>query len=290
MEGRLAKDLGLSAVAAAWRDAVPSATAAPMGVAAQTRSSRCCAQPEATKTRRALSGVAPRCSASGRAPARHASGGVELLAAVVLGPWPARRSASRRAATTANPRDGSRDDAGADAGPRRDVQLQYEVSLCAWLLTFHAPALAAMRRGAFAEGLMEVAKRATKEKVARVAVLALRNIAEGVASAARSSDDASREDRRGSVSAPGPGLPREPTVRILCLFCGASTSALAKLVANLQQRSFADEELPARRRSGAAPSRARATRARGIVRRRVARLCGRRRTATRVSGASARRV
>ena len=52
------------------------------------------------------------------------------------------------------------------------MQLLYETSLCLWFLTFHPPALAAMRRGAFAEGLMDVAKLATKEKVARVAVLA----------------------------------------------------------------------------------------------------------------------
>jgi V-type H+-transporting ATPase subunit H len=96
---------------------------------------------------------------------------------------------------------------------------------------------------------MEVAKKATKEKVARVAVLALRNIAEGVASAAKSSD-ASCEDRRGSGSGagPGPSPERAETVSLsvsgsVSVLRGVDERALAKLVANLQQRGFADEEL-----------------------------------------------
>ena len=258
VEGRLAKDLGLSAVAAACGgDAVPSATAAPMGVAAQTLVQLvqwCCAQlRKPSHPRRAVPSVVSALAAllgvrDVRPLVTH-SGGVELLAPLLFSSSVASSTLSSAAEgrdDRHNPRDGSRDDAGADAGPRRDVQLQYEVSLCAWLLTFHAPALAAMRRGAFAEGLMEVAKRATKEKVARVAVLALRNIAEGVASAARSSDDASREDRRGSGVGAGPGpspLSRADGTNSVSVLRGVDERALAKLVANLQQRSFADEEL-----------------------------------------------
>lgn len=261
VEGRLAKDLGLSAVAAACGgDAVPSATAAPMGVAAQTLVQLvqwCCAQlRKPSHPKRAVPSVVSALAAllgvrDVRPLVTH-SGGVELLAPLLFSSSVASSTLSSAAEgrnDSHNPRDGSRDDAGADAGPRRDVQLQYEVSLCAWLLTFHAPALAAMRRGAFAEGLVEVAKKATKEKVARVAVLALRNIAEGVASAARPSD-ASCEDRRGSGSGagPGPSPERAETVSLsvsgsVSVLRGVDERALAKLVANLQQRGFADEEL-----------------------------------------------
>ena len=258
VEGRLAKDLGLSAVAAACGgDAAPSVAAAPMGVAAQTIVQLvqwCCAQLSSPShpTRAVpsvVSALAALLSVRDVRPLVTHSGGVELLAPLLFAS--SVRSSTLSSATEGraepNPNLNSRGPGGApraspraeggEPGPRRDVQLLYEVSLCAWLLTFHAPALAAMRRSTFAEGLVDVAKRATKEKVARVAVLALRNLAEGAPT--RAGAPAGAAERRGSGDDAGPSS-RERSGAALR---GVDERALAKLVQNLQQRGFADEEL-----------------------------------------------
>ena len=250
VEGRLAKDLGLSAVAAACGgDAVPSATAAPMGVAAQTLVQLvqwCCAQLRSPSHPRravpsAVSALAALLGVRDVRPLVTHSGGVELLAPLLFAS--SVRSSTLQMASSAQEERGSSH----SPGPRRDVQLLYETSLCLWFLTFHPPALAAMRRGAFAEGLMDVAKRATKEKVARVAVLALRNIAEGAPPREKPErlGDASLGDvhasRRGSGGAAGPG-PRTAS-DLFETFRGVDERALATLVQNLRGRGFADEEL-----------------------------------------------
>jgi V-type H+-transporting ATPase subunit H len=301
VEGRLVKDLGLSAVAAACGgDTVTVTTAAPMGVAAQTIVQLvqwCCAQLRSPSHPRravpsAVSALAALLGVRDVRPLVTHSGGVELLAPLLFAS--SVRSSTLQMASSAQEERGSSH----SPGPRRDVQLLYETSLCLWFLTFHPPALAAMRRGAFAEGLMDVAKRATKEKVARVAVLALRNIAEGAPPREKPErlGDASLGDvhasRRGSGGAAGPG-PRTAS-DLFETFRGVDERALATLVQNLRGRGFADEEL-----TGAlgdlergASARARATRVLGT---RTSPSCaaafwfGPRRTATRVSGANTRR-
>ena len=248
VEGRLVKDLGLSAVAAACGgDTVTVTTAAPMGVAAQTIVQLvqwCCAQLRSPSHPRravpsAVSALAALLGVRDVRPLVTHSGGVELLAPLLV--------ASSVRSSTLQMASSAQEERGSGLGhsptrPRRDVQLLYETSLCLWFLTFHPPALAAMRRGAFAEGLMDVAKRATKEKVARVAVLALRNIAEGAPRENEKPErlgDASLGDvhasRRGSGGAAGPG-PRTVSKSV-------DERALATLVQNLRGRGFADEEL-----------------------------------------------
>ena len=250
VEGRLVKDLGLSAVAAACGgDTVTVTTAAPMGVAAQTIVQLvqwCCAQLRSPSHPRravpsAVSALAALLGVRDVRPLVTHSGGVELLAPLLFAS--SVRSSTLQMASSAQEERGSSH----SPGPRRDVQLLYETSLCLWFLTFHPPALAAMRRGAFAEGLMDVAKRATKEKVARVAVLALRNIAEGAPPREKPErlGDASLGDvhasRRGSGGAAGPG-PRTAS-DLFETFRGVDERALATLVQNLRGRGFADEEL-----------------------------------------------
>lgn len=114
-------------------------------------------------------------------------------------------------------------------GPH-NIQELYEATLCMWLLTFCPPAVAAMARSGAVAGLMEVARSATKEKVVRVAVLALRNIAEG---GAGGEGNASRfDDNEPSGSGAGGG-----SAMI------ADETALRKVVQNLKLRGFTDEEL-----------------------------------------------
>ena len=83
------------------------------------------------------------------------------------------------------------------------------------------------RNGAFTLGLVDVAKRATKEKVARVSVLALRNIAEGVGE---------RSANSGGAGAAGVST-SSPPLR------GVDEASLLKTLTNLSQRGFVDEEL-----------------------------------------------
>lgn len=58
-------------------------------------------------------------------------------------------------------------------------QLAYEICLCVWQLSFHAPAVEAMATTGIVKGLVEVVKTAQKEKVVRVGLLALRNLLAG---------------------------------------------------------------------------------------------------------------
>ena len=119
----------------------------------------------------------------------------------------------------------------------------YEATLCVWLLTFHPPALVAMARGGTVGGLMEVARTAAKEKVVRVAVLALRNIAEGV----EGGDAATRGARGGDASGSGSGSTSSgggvgdgsTSHELVAL----DEAALKRIVENLKLKGFADEEL-----------------------------------------------
>lgn len=99
----------------------------------------------------------------------------------------------------------------AAAAPPQAVQLLYEASLCVWLLTFlPAAAEATLSTGALA-GLIETARAATKEKVVRVALAALRNLLES------------------DGSAPGARA--------------AAVAASGRLAATLRLKAFHDEEV-----------------------------------------------
>ena len=240
VDQRLVKDLGLSAVAAACGgDAVPSATAAPMGVAAQTIVQLvqwCCAQLRSPShpTRAVPSVVSALAALLGVRDVRPLvthSGGVDLIAPLLY--------ATSVSGSTLSSNSQGRGDTHADniithttsnGAPKHDVQLLYQVSLCCWLLTFHPPALAAMRRGSFIQGLMDVAKRATKEKVARVAILALRNIAEGTSGVGG-------REASGNEASNSSALVQPHALR------GEDEQSLLKTISNLQQRGFEDEEL-----------------------------------------------
>ena len=249
----------------------PSATAAPMGVAAQTIVQLvqwCCAQLRSPATRNApcRGGVGARRAARRprRAPAGHAlrrrraprAAAVRELRAQLDAPAPAalaRRRTEERG-SRADPRV-RRPDRGATC------RLLYEV-LCAWFLTFHAPALArdaARRVRGGARGRR--AKLATKEKVARVAVLALRNIAERAPPPTGSATTATRA-LAPRLRCRRRGRPRgRASRRNVVSFCGAWTSGARQARRQPCARGFADEELGAARSpiSSAAP-RARARR------------------------------
>ena len=132
------------------------------------------------------------------------------------------------------------------SGPH-NIQLHYEATLCVWLLTFHPPALAAMARTGAVTGLMEVARTASKEKVVRVAVLALRNIAEGGGGGGGGGADTRAGAEEGSssssaavgVSVSGGGDAAAASAEYLI----ADETALRKVVQNLKLRDFTDEEL-----------------------------------------------
>lgn len=55
-------------------------------------------------------------------------------------------------------------------------QLLYETGMCVWQLTFYEQAAEAMGSSGVVQGLVDMARQATKEKVMRVAMLALRNL------------------------------------------------------------------------------------------------------------------
>lgn len=222
VDQRIVKDMGLSAVAAACGGSAPaSAGAAPMGAAAQTivqLTQWLCGQlrqpshPERAVPS-AVSALATLLGVRDARPLVTHSGGVALLTPLLRGA----------------------------AGPH-NMQMLYEAALCVWLLTFHPPALTAMARGGTVGGLMEVARTATKEKVVRVAVLALRNIAEGV----EGGDAATRGARGGDASGSGSRSAASGAT------AGGSSShelvaldeaALKRIVANLKLKGFADEEL-----------------------------------------------
>ncbi|KAK9813607.1 hypothetical protein WJX73_010348 [Symbiochloris irregularis] len=57
-------------------------------------------------------------------------------------------------------------------------QLLYEVGLCAWQLSYHQPAAEAMGPASYVPGLVEIVRSAAKEKVVRVATLALSHLLE----------------------------------------------------------------------------------------------------------------
>ncbi|KAI8462608.1 MAG: armadillo-type protein [Monoraphidium minutum] len=57
-------------------------------------------------------------------------------------------------------------------------QLLYEICLCLWQLSYYRPAAEAMAGSGAIKGLVDVVKAAQKEKVVRVALLALRNLLE----------------------------------------------------------------------------------------------------------------
>jgi len=69
----------------------------------------------------------------------------------------------------------------ASAGPH-NVQLLYEAGLAVWLLTFYPPAAEGTLASGALAGLLETARSASKEKVVRVALAALRNLLEAEAS------------------------------------------------------------------------------------------------------------
>ncbi|KAK9845988.1 hypothetical protein WJX81_007801 [Elliptochloris bilobata] len=67
--------------------------------------------------------------------------------------------------------------AGAAGGPGApSSQLLYEAGLAVWQLSFYQPAAAAMGQAGMLPGLVELTRTAAKEKVVRVALLALRNL------------------------------------------------------------------------------------------------------------------
>ncbi|BDA44912.1 V-type proton ATPase subunit H [Coccomyxa sp. Obi] len=62
------------------------------------------------------------------------------------------------------------------AQPPPSHQLLYEAGLCVWQLTFYPPALQAMAGAHIVPSLVDLARHASKEKVVRVALLALQNL------------------------------------------------------------------------------------------------------------------
>eukprot|EP01025_Chloroclados_australasicus_P037275 TRINITY_DN37_c0_g1_i1.p2 TRINITY_DN37_c0_g1~~TRINITY_DN37_c0_g1_i1.p2 ORF type:complete len:465 (-),score=79.62 TRINITY_DN37_c0_g1_i1:387-1781(-) len=56
------------------------------------------------------------------------------------------------------------------------TQLRYESGLCVWLLSYMKEAVDAMAQCGIAEGLMDMLKNAIKEKVVRVALMAIKNL------------------------------------------------------------------------------------------------------------------
>ncbi|EIE21667.1 vacuolar ATP synthase subunit H [Coccomyxa subellipsoidea C-169] len=67
--------------------------------------------------------------------------------------------------------------AGSSSGqPPPSAQLLYEAGLCVWQLTFYAPASQAMASASIVPSLVDLARHASKEKVVRVALLALQNL------------------------------------------------------------------------------------------------------------------
>ena len=129
------------------------------------------------------------------------------------------------------------------AGPH-NVQELYEAGLCAWLLTFHPPACDAMARCGVIRGLMEVAGAAAKEKVVRVATLALRNLASATGARETRGEEeggaGSDETRTAGDGGGGGGVGVSGVVGVSLV---AQESALRKLVQNLWLRDFHDEEL-----------------------------------------------
>lgn len=89
-------------------------------------------------------------------------------------------------------------------------QQQYDFALVLWLLSFNTNAISAMAGTGILQGLLAAVKSAAKEKVARVGLMALRNLLE-------------KGDTSVSIELAEHGLPR--------------------LVTALKARSFADEEL-----------------------------------------------
>jgi V-type H+-transporting ATPase subunit H len=57
-----------------------------------------------------------------------------------------------------------------------NTQLLYEAALCCWELSFHRPAAEALASSGMVGGLVDVVRLAQKEKLVRVALLALRNL------------------------------------------------------------------------------------------------------------------
>ena len=93
-----------------------------------------------------------------------------------------------------------------------DVQALYESTLCLWFLTFHPPATREMARsGVVIPALMDVARTAAKEKVARVAVLALSEIV-AAASGGRRGGATPTRPRPGATPGATPGTRRTKTV------------------------------------------------------------------------------
>ncbi len=97
----------------------------------------------------------------------------------------------------------------AGAGPH-NVQLLYEAGVAVWLLTFYAPAAEGTLASGALAGLIETARNATKEKVVRVSLAALRNLLD-------------------CEAAPGARA--------------AVTAAAGRLAATLRLRAFHDEEV-----------------------------------------------
>jgi len=185
IEHRPKKDMGLAAVAAACGggpggsvEGAAASAAEPMGAAAQTvvqLTQWLCAQlARPSHASRALPAVVSALAVllavrEARALVTH-SGGVRLLG-----------DATRRLAP--DPR--------AEEPAPHDVQALYESTLCLWFLTFHPPATREMARsGVVIPALMDVARTAAKEKVARAAVLALSEIVAAAAGGRRGRGDA----------------------------------------------------------------------------------------------------
>lgn len=60
--------------------------------------------------------------------------------------------------------------------PSPNPQMVYDAGVCVWNLTYHAPAAHLMHNAGIIAGLVELVKLATKEKILRVALFALRNL------------------------------------------------------------------------------------------------------------------
>ena len=129
-------------------------------------------------------------------------------------------------------------------GPR-GARLRYDVALCVFALSFHEPAREAFARRGAAGKLVDLARTATKEKIVRVATLALRNVVEG---GAGSGDAAGRgggfggEGGRGEEAAAAAAASAAAASRSTSRPAGEDENIL-KLARSLQRREYADEEL-----------------------------------------------
>jgi len=239
IEHRPKKDMGLAAVAAACGggpggsvEGAAASAAEPMGAAAQTvvqLTQWLCAQlARPSHASRALPAVVSALAVllavrEARALVTH-SGGVRLLG-----------DATTRLAP--DPRD-------PEPAPH-DVQALYESTLCLWFLTFHPPATREMARsGVVIPALMDVARTAAKEKVARVAVLALSEIVAAASGGRRGRVDADAPSPRGDAGGDAGDAEDENGSSVVPLV-GMDEVALGKVVASLKLRGFADEELGA---------------------------------------------